>query len=267
MSVDTLSFSDLLTPIREGAGHFSSPADWTQGRATFGGLVAAAGLAAMRKVVAADRPPRSLHISFVGPMAPGTADVQATLLREGRAVSTAEARIMQNGAVCTVVTGSFGAGRDSEVNVDGEARPQAAAPDECVPFPYLEGVTPAFTQHFEYRYAMGGLPFAGSHERVMGGWCRYRQAADVNNAEHVLGLVDAWPPTVLPMLTKPAPASSLTWSIQFLDLDDPAKPDGWWFYRSIADAARHGYAHTHAALWTPDGRMAALSTQTIAVFG
>jgi acyl-CoA thioesterase len=41
--------------------------DWSQGRATFGGLVSALGNEAMRRLVPVDRKLRSLQTTFVGP--------------------------------------------------------------------------------------------------------------------------------------------------------------------------------------------------------
>jgi hypothetical protein len=45
--------------------------DWSQGRATFGGMVAALGNEAMRRLVPADRKLRGLETVFVGPTLAG----------------------------------------------------------------------------------------------------------------------------------------------------------------------------------------------------
>lgn len=246
---------------------FEASPDWMQGRATFGGLVAAAGLAGMRTQVAAGRPPRSLHITFAAPVAPGQAEVHTALLREGRAASVAEAKIVQGGTVCCVMVGSFGADRASGVEVVPPAMPTGLDRAAAVTMPYVEGMTPTFTQHFQMAWGLGGFPFSGDQAGVIGGWCRHKDDASPATHEHVLGLVDAWPPTVLSMLTTPAAGSSLNWSIQFLDWMPEATADGEWFYRAETDAAHNGYAHTRAVLWDPFGRAAALSTQTVAVFG
>lgn len=257
-----------LTPAAEGRPvMFEAAPDWMQGRATFGGLVAAAGLSAMRARVPADRPPRSLHITFVAPVAPGPAEVHTVLLREGRAASVVEAKIVQGGAVCCAIVGSFGADRPSAVEVAAPAMPTGLDRAGAVAMPYVEGMTPTFTQHFKMAWGLGGFPFSGDKTGVIGGWCRLSDDASPATHEHVLGLVDAWPPTVLSMLTAPAPGSSLNWSIQFLDWTPAATADGEWFYRAVTDAAHNGYAHTRAVLWDPFGRPAALSTQTVAVFG
>lgn len=268
--VDTdISFDSLLAGVDATPGRpvLRTPAQWAQGRATFGGLVAAAGLRAMRHAVEPQRAPRSLHITFVAPVAPGEAEIRVTPLRQGKSATVVQADVMQGGAVCTVIVGSFGAERQSELRLEAPPRPLAVPPEAGPAFSHIEGVTPVFTQHYRYRWVIGGLPYSGSHERAIGGWCSYAHEREAVAHEHILGLVDAWPPTVLPNMTTPAPGSSLNWAIQFLPWSPGARAGEWWFYRAEADAAGDGYAHTRAVLWDPQGRPAALSSQTVAIFG
>lgn len=257
----------LKPPAAGGEWILEATPDWMQGRATFGGLVAAAALAVMRTRVTPGRPPRSLHITFIAPVAPGPAQVRATLLREGKAASVVEAHVVQGEQVCCAVVGSFGADRASAVEVAAPVMPAGLDREAAVEMPYVEGMTPTFTQHFGVRWGIGAFPFAGTAESTIGGSCRIKDDPAPATHEHILGLVDAWPPTVLPMLTQPAPGSSLNWSIAFLDWDPAATADGWWFYRAETDAAHNGYAYSRAVLWDPSGKPAALSTQTVTVFG
>ena len=46
-----------------------------------------------------------------------------------------------------------------------------------------------------------------------------------------------------------------------------ARADAWWLYRAELEASAGGYAHASAKLWSPAGRLAALSRQVVAVFG
>ncbi len=59
-------FSSSISATGE-EGQVTVSDDWMQGRATFGGLVAAVGNEAMRKLVPRDRPLRSLQTTFIGP--------------------------------------------------------------------------------------------------------------------------------------------------------------------------------------------------------
>ena len=269
LTTDRQFFAALIAgePVAPGKVRLNVPDEWTQGRATYGGLVAAAGLKAMRALVEPERLPRSLHVAFVAPVAPGESMVEATVLRKGRAVTSVEAKITQAGAPCSVLTAGFGVNRESSVRVEAPRRPAAKPPEQAREFPFIPGMTPKFTRHFESRWTSEALPFSGTAEKTIGGWFRFRTESVLVDADWIVGMLDAWPPTVLPMMTAPAPASSLDWTMEFLDWDPAARSDQWWFYQSETDAAAHGYALTRAILWDPTGRPAALSRQTIAIFG
>ncbi|MFC6339568.1 thioesterase family protein [Pseudomonas sp. CCM 7891] len=264
-----MRFSDLLDAARSNPLNVTIPADWAQGRATFGGLVAALQYEALRARVPADRPLRSLAITFVGPVAPDVpARYEVQVLREGKAVSQLLGRVVQNGEVMTLMQASFGASRPSEINVVAEPAPTFKHWDECQELPYIKGVTPEFMGHLAMRWSVGGLPFTANKSREMGGWVRLR--GDVKEEPlteaYILALVDAWPPALLPHLSKPAPGSTLTWTIEFVQpLQDLTTLD-WCQYHVQIEHARDGYGHAAAALWSPHGQLIALSRQTVVVF-
>ena len=129
-----------------------------QGRAGYGGLVGALALTSMRKHVPPARKVRSLLVSFVGPVGPGDFSIHARVLRSGKAVTHVEAKVVQREAVRCVVMGSFGGDRDSAIRIDPAPRPEMAGPAEALELPYIDGLTPAFTRHFAYRWALGELP-------------------------------------------------------------------------------------------------------------
>ncbi|MBA1275131.1 acyl-CoA thioesterase [Stutzerimonas azotifigens] len=264
-----MTLSQLLDAMRQDPFSVRIPLTWGQGRAGFGGLAAALVYEAMRAKVPEDRPVRSLAITFVGPMAVDTPTrFEAEVLREGKAVSQVLGRATQDGQVVTLVQGSFGASRDSAVSVEALEAPDLLPVDECQELPYMPG-GPEFTRHLAMRWALGGLPFSGDRSREMGGWVRLRGEVErepVNEA-HLLALVDAWPPAVLPHLTRFAPGSSLTWTIEFVQPVPALDTHDWCRYRAVIEHARDGYGHCAAALWTPAGELVALSRQTVTVFG
>jgi hypothetical protein len=91
----------------------------------------------------------------------------------------------------------------------------------------------------------------------MGGWVRLRgdvKEEPVKEA-HLLALVDAWPPALLPYLKKPAPGSTLTWTIEFVQpLRDLSTLD-WCQYLADIEYAADGYGHVAAKLWSAEGRV------------
>ncbi|HYQ55589.1 MAG TPA: thioesterase family protein [Pseudomonas sp.] len=264
-----MNFNQLLDAVQENPEGVCIPANWVQGRAAFGGLMAAMVYQAMRQKLTDNRPVRSLAISFV---APATPDVpirfEVEVLREGKAVSTLLGRAVQEGQVVTLVQGNFGAGRPSSVEVPAlpamEMKPlEQAAPE----LPYIKGVTPEFMRHVALRWAVGGLPFSGNQSRQMGGWVRLRDVAEEQvNEAHLLALVDAWPPSLMPFLKQPAAGSTLTWTIEFIQPVASLSTLDWCRYCVETEHARDGYGHAAAALWTAEGELLALSRQTVTVF-
>ncbi len=263
-----MRFCDLLDAVRRDP-ELTIPAEWAQGRASFGGLVAALQYEAMRAKVPADRPVRSLAITFVGPVEPDVpVRFEVEVLREGKAVSQVLGRAVQNGQVVTLVQGSFGASRASEVAVAALPAPQMKHWDECQELPFIKGVLPEFMRHLAMRWSIGGLPFSGNDSREMGGWVRLRgdvKEEPVTEA-HILALVDAWPPSLLPHLKKPAMGSTLTWTIEFVQPLRQLNTLDWCKYRVETEYAADGYGHADAKLWSAEGELIAMSRQTVTIF-
>lgn len=265
-----MSFADLIDAVRENPLSVVIPAQWGQGRACFGGLMAALQFEAMRAQVPADRPVRSLAITFVGPAAPDVPiSFEVEVLREGKAVSQVLGRAMQDGQVMTIIQGSFGAPRPSVISVPAEPAPSLKPMEDCLELPFMPGLTPEYLRFMSMRWGLGGLPFSNTPSREIGGYVRFR--GDVKPERltevHLLALVDTWPPALLPHLSKPAPGSSLTWTIEFVQPLPQMSTDDWCMYRAVIEHARDGYGHTAACLWTPNGELVAISRQTVTVFG
>ncbi len=260
-------FREAIALVPRGDGWSARLSDeWTQGRAVYGGLVAAAALSAMRSQVESDRAPRGLAVSFVGPVEPGEVTISVELLRAGRSASQVEAKIWQHDRCQLVALGTFGGPRVSPVRVEPPPPPEIPALDSLTDLPYLEGVTPVFTQRFVYRFGLGQFPFSGADQAHLGGWTRFREAAGVADEEVLLGLLDAWPDPTLSLLSGPAPASSMSWSVSFLADARRSRADDWWLYEARTYAAADGYAHTRAMLWDAAGRAVAADNQVVAVF-
>ncbi|XVX19888.1 thioesterase family protein [Actinomycetota bacterium] len=268
------NLQDMLDQAAAG-GPVQVAEGWGQGRATYGGLVGALLLAAIRGRVEREaregmprQPLRSLTVSFVAPMAPGTTEATAVVLRAGKNVTQGQALLRQKGEVVGAALASFGAQRDSSLALaPAHPMPRLPAPDTVSRIPFIPGRTPDFFAHVDLRQVGGALPFTGAQSSGINGWMRLDRAPERFVEEHLVALADAWPPAVSQMLQRPAPASSLTWTLEIIDKLEGIEPDAFWAYEVSTDTARDGYAHTHAILWRADGTPAAISRQTIAVFG
>lgn len=248
------------------AGQVVVPAGWTQGRAVFGGLVAGLMAEALQRTVGDALPLRSLTVSFVAPAASGTLTCQPEILRRGRSVVQGQCRAEQDGQVVAVLLASFGAARASAIALDECPPPRFGVPEAGQPLPYIPGVVPEFTQHYDFRWSLGSLPFMGHDRGDIGGWVRERDGRGGLDLPALLGLIDAWPPAVLPMFKAPAPISSLTWTVEFMPGATIGDRHDWWQYLAETEFAAEGYVHTRARLWSADGRLVALSRQTVTVF-
>lgn len=250
-------------PLPDGSFRADIPADWAQGRTAFGGLAASVLIRAVQQLPGLpDLPVRSIDVAFVGPVPPGPVRIHAQVLRQGKYLTHAAAELTgatgeQTLTRTHVVLGRL---RDSAVSVLAPP-PKPVAMADCIEMPYLPGITPDFTRNLEFRFATG-FPFSGSDEARITGFCRHRSPEQGIPA--VAALVDAWPGTVLPLLTAPAPASTVRWTLHFPG-DEPIRGDEWFWYTSDTVVASGGYSTMTAQLWQDD-RMVCWSEQVLAIF-
>jgi len=245
--------------------------DWGQGRTTFGGLLAALAAQAMRDVCGADWPLRALQTNFVGPVAPGAMHVDVLLLRQGKNIRQVQARVMQadasgNEQVGGVLLGVFGTGRDSALpHLRPEQAQVAVDAHSAFKWPYIPDVTPAFTQHLDFRHAEGSVPFTGSKEWHSRTHVRLHEFEGVDAELQAVLLADAGPTPALGQLKGFAPASSVAWALELRPVV-VAQADGFWRMDKDALATGEGYVNEKTTLWTPAGELAALGYQVVAVY-
>ncbi|MFH1811208.1 MAG: thioesterase family protein [Pseudomonadota bacterium] len=242
-------------------------AAWAQGRATYGGLVAAGALGAMQAVVAPARLVRSLLVNYVGPVEPGVVNCRVELLRAGKGATQALARIEQQGQVRLLATAVFGESRTSTAMVEAPDFPVVTPVDELPDLPFVDGLSPAFTRYFRYRWGRGSLPFFGGDSGDMGGHLRFVDEVGSIDAQIVLGILDAWPAPVMSKMQGPARGSTMSWAVDFVQPLPEASADGWWSYAADTVLARDGYASHHEWLRSPQGQLVARGNQVVAVFG
>lgn len=249
------------------------PEGWGQGRATFGGLIGALLYQAMRVNVASDRLARSINVSFIGPITPGPVSIEVTTLRSGSAVTQIEARMKQAEQIQCLAIASFGIDRESSLEIPASKAPEAEKPlEKAIEMPYISGLTPEFIQQVKLRWSKGGVPFSNNAENCTEGYMQFQQQTEqlegVPFDEAVLlCLIDAWPPVQLSKLKKPAPASSLTWSVEFIQPIEGLTSESWLRYYAQIDHSHNGYGQNHAEIWNEQGELLAISRQTVTVFG
>lgn len=262
---------DQLIHAAAQAAPVDIPLGWGQGRAVFGGLVGALMIARAQAVVGDEHKVlKSASINFVGPVLGGEqATLHAQVLRAGKSVTTVQVQLIQHDQVQSVLTASFGTARESVIQIDSQIPAVNLKPREQLSqMPYIEGLVPEFLKHFDAYWSEGGLPFSGSTQPDFAGWMRLKPAEQVAFIQlpQLFALVDMWPPSVLPLFNRPAPASSLSWQLDLVNLPTQMPGDAWWRYQVKTDYAADGYAFAQAHIWDEQGQLIAISRQTVTVF-
>lgn len=240
--------------------------DWSQGRATFGGLVTALGNEAMRRLIPMDRKLRSLQTTFVGPALAGHVRLEAQILRTGKVATIAESGLWSADQIAATFTGIYGADRASSMALAPAPRPQAASVVDLPNSDRPSGLAPSFLQHFDIRWAEGSRPFSGTRSNKSKAYIRHRDPAALTES-HVVALIDCIPSVILQMMIKVAPSSSMDWTLQFLRHDYTHSSDAWWRIDSEVNAAADGYSSESGIIYDPSGAPAAFTRQLVAVFG
>lgn len=247
---------------------------WYQGRGAYGGLLAAGALRSMMAVVDdARRRPRSLDVHFCAPVREGRLEVEVVVERAGASIMTLSARARQEGKVACLATGTFSFPREGSPRARYAFRPRPAAPSpaQVAPVPDDVPLMPTFTQFFEYRMCVGGLPYSSSDSARLGGWVRPRPFPGEGvalDAPLAAALLDAYPPAVLARLDEPRGAASVNLTVDFhVELPRAAAaPDAHALVVLTSDNGDGGTTDEHAELWSEDGVHVASCRQLVALF-
>lgn len=239
------------------------PDDWLQGRSLFGGLQIAIAVHAMRRLVPGI-PLRTVQATLIAPLS-GSLRVLPRVLRTGKNATHVEARFVdEHEATQLVCIAVFGAARASKVAVT-PAQPEVTSASP-VTMPFIPGLTPAFTQHFDATLLRGGFPFSGSTSTEAIFSLGIRDVGPFTEA-HLIALADYAPPIGLSHLTQPAPGSTLTWMLELLADDFQHLPLSGFRVDANMSAARDGYTSQSVMVWGPGRQPLAIGAQNMMVFG
>lgn len=259
---------DNVSPIASDQNHrfhCAVDASWLQGRTAFGGLTAALLAKALNKDLESSRRLRALSVNFIGPTSPGNHEIHTRSLRDGGSVSHRYGELICNGDIAVNASAAFGVDRASTVVESSNSKPEARPPEDCQDLPQIDGVTPAFTQHFDIRLAHGAWPFSGSDTADYAVWIRFKDSAPID-IYRLIALGDVPPIPGLNRVKFPSMGSSLSWYLECPnDVTDQASDD-WWYYDYRCQAAANAYYHNSGQLWAPNGKLALLGRQVAMIF-
>lgn len=251
------------TPLPDGRTRFTTeiPDLWQQGPGAYGGLVLgilARGLETTQGD--ATRLLRSLSGEILVPVTPGPALVDVEILRRGKGMTLADARLVRDGAVLARASAACGAPRAAGPRLT-PARPRPLSATDVDAVTLEPPLVPVFTQHLEFRPAPP-FPFSRSDEARASGFIRWRRTPEHLDAAHMIGLLDAWWPAAFATLEGPRAMATIAFTAELL-VDpatiDPAEPLR---YEAHVEASADGYAVEFRQLWSGDIAVA-LNQQTI----
>jgi acyl-CoA thioesterase len=253
---------DILAAAIPGESGFRAtvPADWLQGRTTYGGLSAALALHAAQGIEPDLPPLRSAQVAFIGPLA-GAVTVTATKLRRGRTAAFIQADVVSEAGLGLRATFVFMADQPSRIDLAGRLTStlRPPAPDAKV----YTGPDEFFTGNFNFL----DLKDEAKGEAEWLRWARLRDHDGLDPMVQLMAVGDALPPAAFKLLGKEfAPISSLTWIVNLLT-PAPTTRDGWWLLSATSDHARHGCSSQIMTMWNADGEPMAQGMQSVAIFG
>lgn len=232
---------------------------WSTPRGPNGGYIAAIVLRAMTaELDDPSRPPRSLTLHYLRPLREGDVEVEVTVERTGRTLTSLSARVTQGGTPCVIALGAFAGDFPSALDY-ADPPPTVPAPEEIEPWA-LRPPAPPIALQFELRAALGPFPFSGGEEAVSGGWLRFAEPQPVDHAALAV-CTDAWLPSPFPRLTEPVGAPTVDLTIHFR-APEVALDAGEHVLAVFRSRFSHGgFFEEDGELWAPDGRLLAQSRQ------
>jgi len=239
----------------DGAWRAACDAGWSTQLGPNGGYVAAIVLRAMSAQLGDPaRHARSLTCHYLRSPQAGELRVDVTLERSGRSLSTLTARLSQEGRLCVIAVGAFAIELDGVLDYNGSP-PATAGPESTPALPPAPQVPIA--THFEMRPALGEALYAGADEALSGGWLRFAEPEPLDAAALAM-FADAWWPSPLPRLTRPASLPTIDLTVHFRSpavSDEPVLA----VFRSSTSAG--GFFEEDGELWSRDGVLLAHSRQ------
>jgi acyl-CoA thioesterase len=265
VTVEGAAFDRAIAVQRVADGRLAVDLDarWTAPAGLNGGYLAAVVLNAVTQAIGRpERLPRSITVQYLASPQPRSAVVEVTEERSGRTLTSASARLVQDGRTCLLALVVLSGDYPTEVEFATPPPPMPAADD----VPVLDWGTDLFpiAQQFEYRPALGPVPLrdAPADVAVTGGWLRLRDGRPPDAPLLALYL-DAWWPASFVRVSRPAAVPTIDLTVHFrapavAAALDPRAP---LMVRFASRTAKDGFVEEDGEVWAPDGTLLATSRQ------
>ncbi len=241
-------------------GRYAGHADerWTIYKGPNGGYLTSIVLnAQVQHVDDPGRIPRSLSVHFVDRAVEGDVIVDVVTERVGRSFTSTTARMYQDDRLCATSSCAFSVERSGS-SYDEDGMPEVAKPEDLQAMAVPAGMLPRFAQNFEYRAALGNLPYSSSPKAELGGWIQLQEPRHID-AVLLACYADAFPPALFTRLDHPVDAPTVDLTVHFLG-SFPMEPD-WVLCRFVSPVGENGMLLEDGSMWSRDGRLLARSRQ------
>jgi acyl-CoA thioesterase len=236
---------------------------WSIGPYPNGGYVLAVAL----RAVAAELPhphPFAVSAHFLRPTSHASVDIEVERVRAGRAHSTAEVRLIQDGSERMRALATFGDfTAASGPTVVTATAPEMPPPEECLgreddavmPNKLVASIRDRIDLRIvpETASALAGRP-RGVGE--IGGWMRFADGRPIDALSLAL-LCDASPPAAFDLVDRPGWIPTIEYTVLVRGIPAPGWLRCWFRTRFVID----GYIEEDGELWDSSGRLVAMSRQ------
>lgn len=247
-------------PLGDGRFAGTIGPEWLIYRGPNGGYLGALLLRAMTDAVDdVGRAARSLTVHYTRPPTPGPIELQTTVERSGRSLTTVSARLVQDDRLCAIALAAFSVPWTGPEFSDARM-PATPAPDEVEPS--ADRPEMPFLANFDYRWVIGVTELGQGDRAESGAWMRLRGGRVLDTPAAAM-FMDGWAPAVFAKIVVKGgiPTVDMTWHFREpLPLDGAGAHD---FYLGVfrTTTSRQGFLEEDGELWSADGRLLVQSRQ------
>ncbi|MGH2752834.1 MAG: acyl-CoA thioesterase [Actinomycetota bacterium] len=249
-----------LEPLGGGRYRGRVDEDWWIDKGPNGGYLAAVVLRGlMLEVNDAARLPRSLSVHYVARPVEGVVEVAAVLERVGRSTTATTGRLTQDGELLATAQAVFSAARNGP-SFDDDPAPATPPPEEIPELEVPKEMFPRFAWNFDYRWAIGSLPYSAAERALSGGWIRPKSPRPLDPLL-VATYADGWPPSLFARLQTPAAVPTIDLTIHFRAPGELAHAPDWTLVSFETKVAAGGFIEEDGRIWDRNGVLLAQSRQ------
>ena len=209
----------------------------------------------------AKHPIRSLSVELCAPVLPNIeCTIQCIQKRHGMLSAFYTLELKQNGKCALIGTAVCAANRKSADDKFFIQAPEVISHTELKPI--SSGMLPPFSNHLDYRFAIGNLPFSQSSPDV-GGWVTFKNPGEPQSYAMTAALIDSWWPSYMTQLQSLVPMGTISFSMSFVERPLLQVRPCLLFNQSHHISG--GYITEHNTLWDDKGQLLAQAQQIVAL--